>query len=314
MAPVGSREEFASALARARLDRHLSIRQAARIADVPPATAQGWLSGKHFPTPALRPQYLALVAELGLAERIPDDLFDDPWPAMQPNLRSGAAPYLGLRPFGVADAPYFFGRSTESARLAVRVAALRQQQGHGVLALVGPSGSGKSSLLAAGLIATECCDGELSGWRAQLVGVADLPGRDLSGLDLVVVDQFEDVLRLPQREACLAALEQLGREAVVVIGLRSDAFAEASQLPQLVDALSAPVLLAPVTREELRDVVVGPARLAAATVEDELVRALLHDLAAGPGGATQAVLPLLSSALLATWAVGSGDRMTVADY
>lgn len=315
MPPSGSRAEFSAALDEARLAQHQSIRQVARIAEVPPATVQGWLSGKHFPTPALRPQYLRLVAELGLTQQLPEDLFDDPWTAMQPQLRSGVSPYLGLRPFGVADAPYFFGRQAETHRLAQRLIELRRQRGHGVVALVGPSGSGKSSLLAAGLIATACTDGELAGWRARAVPVAELPDCDATALDLVVLDQFEDALRLPAREEYLAAVERLGERVLVVIGLRSDAFAEASQLPVLVEPLSAPVLLAPITRAELREMVIGPAELAGVAVEVELVRVLLDDLARGRGGeVTQAALPLLSNALLATWAVGSDDRMTVADY
>lgn len=316
MPPAGSRAEFSSLLDAARRAQHLSIRQAARIAEVPAATVQGWFSGKHLPTPALRPQYLLLVAELGLTEQVPPDLFDDPWPAMQPRLRAGAAPYLGLRPFGVADAPFFFGRTAEAGRLAERLAALRRSEGHGVVALVGPSGSGKSSLLAAGLIATECADGRLAGWRVASIPVADLPDSDAREPELVVIDQFEDALRSPRREDCLAALERLGSRSVVVIGLRSDSFAEASQVSQLVAALSAPMLLAPITHDELREVVVGPARLAGVGVEDDLVRVLLDDLARGwgDGTITQAVLPLLSNTLLATWAVGAGDRMTVADY
>ncbi|MCW5951055.1 MAG: hypothetical protein KIT69_02190, partial [Propionibacteriaceae bacterium] len=307
--------EFSATLDAARHAQHLSIRQVARIAGVPPATAQGWLSGKHFPTPALRPQFIRLVAELGLTESIPEDLFGDPWTAMQPQLRSGVSPYLGLRPFGVGDAPYFFGRTAETRRLAQRLAQLRRLRGHGVAALVGPSGSGKSSLLAAGLVATACTVGELAGWRARAVAVAELPDCDPAELDLVVVDQFEDALRLPAREEYLAAVERLGEHAVVVIGLRSDAFAEASQLPVLTEALSAPVLLAPISRAELRKVVVGPAELAGVVVEDELVRVLLDDLARGRGGeVSPAALPLLSNALLATWAAGSGGRMTVADY
>jgi WD40 repeat protein len=314
MPPTGSRAEFAVALDEVRRAQHLSIRQLARIADVPAATAQGWLSGKHFPTPALRPQYLRLVGVLGLNEQVPEDLFDDPWTAMQPHLRSGRPPYLGLRPFGVGDAPYFFGRAAETHRLAQRLADLRTRSGHGVLALVGPSGSGKSSLLAAGLVAA-CRDGELAGWRVREVPVAELPDLDAAELDLVVVDQFEDALRLPSRAECLAAVERLGEQVPVVIGLRSDAFAEASQLPALVEPLSAPVLLAPITRAELREVVVGPAELAGVAVDEELVRVLLDDLARGRGGEmTPAALPLLSNALLATWAAGSGDRMTVADY
>lgn len=81
MTPSASRAEFSAALDEARRARHLSIRSIARLAEVPSATVQGWLSGKHFPTPALRPHYLALVEELGMIEQLPADLFDEPWRA-----------------------------------------------------------------------------------------------------------------------------------------------------------------------------------------------------------------------------------------
>lgn len=60
----------------ARLARHLSIRAVARLARVPATTAQGWLSGEHFPSPALRPSYLELVAHLGLVAELPAELRD----------------------------------------------------------------------------------------------------------------------------------------------------------------------------------------------------------------------------------------------
>ncbi|MCC6494796.1 MAG: helix-turn-helix transcriptional regulator [Propionibacteriaceae bacterium] len=54
MPAPANRQEFAALVNAARMRHHLSIRAVARIADVPAATAQGWLNGKHFPTPALR--------------------------------------------------------------------------------------------------------------------------------------------------------------------------------------------------------------------------------------------------------------------
>ena len=55
-------------------------------------------------------------------------------------------PYKGLRPFVEPDAPDFLGRESLVARLVERLAAGR------LLALVGPSGSGKSSAVRAGLV------------------------------------------------------------------------------------------------------------------------------------------------------------------
>ncbi|MCP4545378.1 MAG: serine/threonine-protein kinase PknK, partial [bacterium] len=67
-------------------------------------------------------------------------------------------PYKGLRPFGEADAADFFGRETLVQELLTRLAeaddpaaGVRQDLGR-FLAVVGPSGSGKSSVVKAGLV------------------------------------------------------------------------------------------------------------------------------------------------------------------
>src|ERR1700684_306693 len=57
------------------------------------------------------------------------------------------APYLGLASYGVEHASLFFGREALTRDLLKRLAAGR------FLAVFGPSGSGKSSLLRAGLLA-----------------------------------------------------------------------------------------------------------------------------------------------------------------
>ncbi|MUL38417.1 caspase family protein [Gloeocapsopsis dulcis] len=58
----------------------------------------------------------------------------------------GLCPYMGLKAFGEADAPYFYGREALTQKL---INELSQR----VLAVVGASGSGKSSVVQAGLMA-----------------------------------------------------------------------------------------------------------------------------------------------------------------
>ncbi|SDK73814.1 DNA-binding transcriptional activator of the SARP family [Nocardioides sp. YR527] len=60
---------------------------------------------------------------------------------------SATCPWLGLRPYGLEDAEWFFGRDADVA------ACLDILARTSVLALIGPSGSGKSSLLRAGVAA-----------------------------------------------------------------------------------------------------------------------------------------------------------------
>lgn len=59
----------------------------------------------------------------------------------------GLCPYMGLKAFGEEDTQFFFGRESLTPRL---INQLNQQA---FLAVVGASGSGKSSLLHAGAIA-----------------------------------------------------------------------------------------------------------------------------------------------------------------
>ena len=61
-------------------------------------------------------------------------------------------PYPGLLAFEEEDAPVYFGRDDEIRRLIERLNARRAQGGAQLLALLGASGSGKSSLLKAGVV------------------------------------------------------------------------------------------------------------------------------------------------------------------
>ena len=94
-------------------------------------------------------------------------------------------PYPGLLPFSTADADRFFGRADIVSDL---VARLRERS---FVAVVGSSGSGKSSLLRAGLVPTI---GDATVITPGHDPVAMLPEVD-SG-QLLVVDQFEELFSL----------------------------------------------------------------------------------------------------------------------
>jgi WD40 repeat protein len=91
----------------------------------------------------------------------------------------GAQPYRGLQVFDVADALFFFGREALTEWLLDK---LRTDTGNRFLAIVGPSGSGKSSLARAGLLAA-LKQGEIPGsdaWAAAICKPGEQPLESLA--------------------------------------------------------------------------------------------------------------------------------------
>lgn len=83
-------------------------------------------------------------------------------------------PFRGLDAFDERHRDVFFGRSAE---ITLALDALRSR---GLVALVGPSGSGKSSLARAGVVPA-VVDGDLGGWPKTYAAVAFQPGADPRG-------------------------------------------------------------------------------------------------------------------------------------
>lgn len=77
----------------------------------------------------------------------------------------GLCPYKGLNYFDEADADLFVGREALTKQLVERVLELANSGGERFLAIVGASGSGKSSLVRAGLVAALRWDKTSTDWE-----------------------------------------------------------------------------------------------------------------------------------------------------
>jgi WD40 repeat protein/DNA-binding SARP family transcriptional activator len=232
-------------------------------------------------------------------------------------------PFKGLASFDVEDAEVFFGREQLVAEMVARLA------GAPVLGIVGPSGSGKSSALRAGLLAALAA-GVLpgsEGWGLALLRPGEHPVHALDRAvadagshrrTVVAVDQFEEVFtacRDPAEreafvEALLASARDPLRRAVVLIAVRADFYGRCAAYPELARLLgSNHVLVGPMGRAELRRAIELPAQRAGLRVDPELTDALVADVDGEPGP-----LPLLSTALLELWQQRDGRRLRLSAY
>jgi WD40 repeat protein/class 3 adenylate cyclase/energy-coupling factor transporter ATP-binding protein EcfA2 len=221
-------------------------------------------------------------------------------------------PYKGLLPFQPEDHELFFGREQLVEDLAARLEV------SSFLAVVGPSGSGKSSLVRAGVVpALQRTSPRRV--RTAIFSPGAEPRRELADAEdasLLVVDQFEEVFTLcrdeEERAAFIAALldRATGDGARVIVVLRADFYGHCAAYPRLASALEErQALVGPMSEEELRRAIERPAEHAGLVLEPGVVEAILRDVAGQPGG-----LPLLSHSLLETWKRRSGRMLTVIGY
>jgi WD40 repeat protein/DNA-binding SARP family transcriptional activator len=280
------------------------------------------------------------VTELQLArERTDLYLAEGPADPSTPEV----CPFRGLAPFDAAHAKYFFGRERLVAGLVARVV------GSTLLAVVGPSGSGKSSVVRAGLLPA-LTNGVLPGserWRQVVMRPGEHPVEELrraltrvasggpkrNGADpfaatletlepgeriVLAVDQLEEVFtacrdageRAAFAHALTVAADDPEQRLVVVLAIRADFYGRFAVYQSLSAQISGnQVLVGPMMREELQRAIELPAHKTGLRVEPELVSALVADVADQPGG-----LPLLSTTLLELWEERDGRMLRLATY
>jgi energy-coupling factor transporter ATP-binding protein EcfA2 len=245
------------------------------------------------------------------------------------------SPFPGLRAFETDQHRVFFGRERETEQLAALLRSPAEQAEGAALLVVGPSGSGKSSLVRAGVLPVMA--GEPDWWTLSpflpgvdpveaLVRELGASARMLSSSEspaalrghrrrrlLVVVDQFEEILTraTPDSRARFAEIMCPALSGPVqLVGTMRPEFLE----PLLTDAAMAALpkrvqTIAPLRRDALRAVVAEPARLAGIDVDDALVDRLVADTDSGDA------LPLLAYTLAElAEGVQRGGRLLASRY
>lgn len=197
-----------------------------------------------------------------------------------PSKPPGLNPYKGLEKFREEDADFFFGRRTVTRAL---YDFCRQRK---FTVVAGSSGSGKSSLVMAGLVPL------LRAERRTLAIIRPDEGWPAVLPDILVIDQFEEALRLPNAEQFLQQVAALPTQLILTV--RSDferyftggAFAHIWQ--------PARFAIPAMSREELREAVLQPAKQAVLLFEgtEGWEENIVTELAQAPSP-----LPLLSYTL-----------------
>jgi Caspase domain/Anaphase-promoting complex subunit 4 WD40 domain/WD domain, G-beta repeat/WD40-like Beta Propeller Repeat len=295
-----------------------------------------------------------------------------------PHLRTESAseptcPYLGVDAFTSEQAKYFFGRERLATELLNQAAAYIHRPAP--LVVIGAAGSGKSSLLGAGLLSameqgrppfpqTHTCPpllfrpgihpvAKLAEHLAPLAGLTpstvaeqivtdhgsvvglisdQTHGRPNGGSDkpvslVIVVDQFEETFthcldegerQLFVEALCAFADGMKGRvpSALVVLAVRSEFTGHLTAHPELAAALQVGRLVVrPMSADELRKAITGPAGIAGLTLEPDLVERVLQELEVDNDAEIESdTLSLLSHALLATWHRREGRTLTKDGY
>gem|GEM_PF-1123404 len=221
---------------------------------------------------------------------------------------SEACPYRGLAAYGDDDRAWFFGRDGDIEEVLSRCG--RQS----VVTVIGPSGSGKSSLVRAGVVPRLRDQGrEVVIVTPGASGAEQLRAAFAGGAAVVCIDQAEEFRMLPEDE-----LRDIGTRSAawvehggcLVLALRSDFLDGATAIPSLGTLVGRGLYaLPPLGPDGLREAIARPAEAAGLELESGLVEVILRDAGDRPG-----ILPPLSHALVATWSRREGATLTVDGY
>ena len=228
-------------------------------------------------------------------------------------------PYPGMEPFTEAMSDRFFGRESEIEELLGRLRL------HPFLMVIGPSGSGKSSLVFAGLVpklrqtgffgAGEWVLRSMRPGPTPLTTLKAIMGNDAIPSDpiaqvqstppqtqrlLLVIDQFEEVFTQASPETVPFQQALLELTAIphvyLVLTVRADFYSDlmTSVLWRKIQAHRLEVV--PLDEAGLRPAILKPAEAVGVFIEPALLERLVIDARGEPG-----VLPLIQETLVLLW-------------
>lgn len=225
-----TKKDFGRALTNLRETAGLSVRDLARKVSVPAGTMSGWCTGRHLPTVSQQDLFLRVLDVCQVTEAEQAEWIDC-WrrlrrPLSQP--LSGPTPYRGLESFQTEHADWFFGRAALTAVLVDRVTSPSGPSGP--VMLVGPSGSGKSSVLRAGLIAALDGDAASDGpsWQHVLLTPGARPmtalAEELATLGEATAEAVETELRTRPEHYVLRLRRSMSRPLLIVVDQFEEVF------------------------------------------------------------------------------------------
>ncbi|MEH2332942.1 nSTAND1 domain-containing NTPase [Nostoc sp.] len=225
-------------------------------------------------------------------------------------------PYRGLYAFESEQAQYFCGRDEAVRTLISRLAESR------FLAVIGYSGSGKSSLVKAGLLpqlkgdrlpgSSEWAIASFTPGEHPLGKLVDILTRQQqqNKPHLLFIDQFEEVFTLCQddeeRKAFIRLIAQEVKKAEVetriILTIRGDFLNRCADYREIITLINnippTSFIITPMSFAELEEAIEKPAKLHGVIFERGLVSQISADVVNRPGA-----LPILQYALKELWRV-----------
>jgi WD40 repeat protein len=233
-------------------------------------------------------------------------------PSAVPQLGDVKCPYVGLRSFRKDEDSFFFGRENLTRDLLERLHV------RNFVAVIGPPGSGRTSLVEAGLLAALTHD-QLPGSSSWPIHERSPPFQGKMALradeltSVTIIDDCDNIFAADSdtspedfaREVATFA-DAPGIRRIIVLVLRSDYEDRFTGLSSLEERIKqGHVRITEPTAKEIREAIERPAERVGLKFEEGVVDAIVHELVG-----ERAAFALLQFTMIRLWEKRSNNRIT----